>query len=349
LQVLREVSEEVAEIVRKVPGTREVTSSLSDGSPEIQVKVDRKRAATYGLTPMQVAAEIKNVMMGNVATRYKVGGDEVDVRVRYSPQNHKELEYLENLAISTPRGGVLRLSQIASFEMAPGPIQITRVDRVRRAEINAYLLNRDLSVVMKDIQNEVSKISLPSGYRIEYGGQNKDMMESFNSLGIALLLAIILVYAVMAIQYESFFNPFVIMFSVPTAFIGVVLGLLLTNKAFSVSAFIGVIMLVGIVVANAIVLVDYLKQLRERGMERDEAIVEAGRVRLRPILMTAFATILAMFPLSLGIGEGAEADAPLAIVIIFGLLVSTFITLLLVPVVYSIFDDWGQKLKFRSR
>ena len=137
------------------------------------------------------------------------------------------------------------------------------------------------------------------------------------------------------------------MFSVPTAFIGVVLGLLLTNKAFSVSAFIGVIMLVGIVVANAIVLVDYLKQLRERGMERDEAIVEAGRVRLRPILMTAFATILAMFPLSLGIGEGAEADAPLAIVIIFGLLVSTFITLVLVPVVYSIFDDWGQKLKLR--
>jgi len=347
MQVLREISEEVAEIVRKVPGTREVISSLSDGIPEIQVKIDRKRAAAYGLTPMQVASDIKNAMQGNVATRYRVGGDEVDVRVRYSPQNHKELEYLENLAISTSRGGVLRLSQIASFEMAPGPIQITRVDRVRRAEINAYLLNRDLSVVMKDIQNEVDKINLPSGYSIEYGGQNKDMMESFTSLGIALILAIILVYAVMAIQYESFFNPFVIMFSVPTAFIGVVLGLLLTNKAFSVSAFIGVIMLVGIVVANAIVLVDYLKQLRERGMERDEAIVEAGRVRLRPILMTAFATILAMFPLSLGIGEGAEADAPLAIVIIFGLLVSTFITLVLVPVVYSIFDDWGQKFKLR--
>ncbi len=345
MQVLREVGDEVAEIVRKVPGTREVTSSLSDGVPEIQVKVDRKRAAAYGLTPMQVATDVRNAMQGTVATRYRVGGDEVDVRVRYSPQNHQELEYLENLAISTPAGGVLRLSQIASFEMAPGPIQITRVDRVRRAEVNAYLLNRDLSVVMKDVQDEVGKINLPAGYNIEYGGQNKDMMDSFRSLGIALILAIILVYAVMAIQYESFFNPFVIMFSVPTAFIGVVLGLLLTNKAFSVTAFIGIIMLVGIVVANAIVLVDYLKQLRDRGMVRDEAIIEAGKVRLRPILMTAFATILAMLPLALGMGEGAEAEAPLAIVIIFGLLVSTFITLVLVPVVYSIFDDWGQRFK----
>ena len=163
-------------------------------------------------------------------------------------------------------------------------------------------------------------------------------------MGIALLLAIILVYAVMAVLYESFFNPFVIMFSVPTAIIGIVLSLLLTGKHFSVVVFIGVIMLVGIVVANAIVLVDYLKQLRERGMERDAAIVEAGRVRLRPILMTALATILAMFPLALGIGEGGEMDAPLAIVVIGGLLVSTLITLVLVPVVYSIFDDWGQKL-----
>ena len=142
----------------------------------------------------------------------------------------------------------------------------------------------------------------------------------------------------------SFFDPFVIMFSVPTAIIGIVLSLLLTGKHFSVVAFIGVIMLVGIVVANAIVLVDYLKQLRERGMERDAAIVEAGRVRLRPILMTALATILAMFPLALGIGDGGEMDAPLAIVVIGGLLVSTLITLVLVPVVYSIFDDWGQKL-----
>ena len=344
LKVLREISDQAAEIVRKVPGTREVTASLSDGNPEVQVRIDRQRAASFGLTPGQVAAEIQNARQGTVATRYKVEGDEVDVRVRYSPEGYDEFSYLQNINILSASGAVVKLSQIASFEMAPGPIQITREDRVRKAEINGYLLNRDLNAVMTDIQTELNKVKLPAGYTIEYGGENKEMMESFASLAVALLLAIILVYAVMAVLYESFFNPFVIMFSVPTAIIGIVLSLLLTGKHFSVVVFIGVIMLVGIVVANAIVLVDYLKQLRERGMERDAAIVEAGRVRLRPILMTALATILAMFPLALGIGEGGEMDAPLAIVVIGGLLVSTLITLVLVPVVYSIFDDWGQKL-----
>ncbi len=347
LKVLQNISTQISTIVRNVPGTREVTASLNDGKPEMQIRIDRQRAAAYGLTPMQVASEIKNAMQGTVATRYKVEGEEVDVRVRYIPQNHEDLTYLENLSILSPRGMVVKLSQIASFDLAQGPIQITRVDQVRKAEINGYLLNRDLKAVMSDIQAQVAKLNLPAGYTIEYGGENKEMMESFSSLGLALLLAIILVYAVMAIQYESFFNPFVIMFSIPTALIGVVLGLLMTGRSFSVPAFIGLIMLVGIVVSNAIVLVDYLKQLRDKGMERNAAIIEAGRVRLRPILMTAFATILAMFPLALGIGEGAESEAPLATVVIGGLFVSTFITLLLVPVIYSIFDDWGQKLRKR--
>ncbi|CFX11940.1 Acriflavin resistance protein [Syntrophomonas zehnderi OL-4] len=347
LKVLREISDQAAEVIRKVPGTREITSSISDGNPEVQVRIDRTRAAAFGLTPGQVAAEIQNARQGTVATRYKVEGDEVDVRVRYSPEGYDEFSYIQNLGILSPSGAVVKLSQIATFDMEPGPIQITREDRVRKAEINGYLLNRDLNAVMTDIQAELGKINLPSGYTFEYGGEQKEMTESFASLGLALLLAIILVYAVMAILYESFFNPFVIMFSVPTAIIGVVLSLLLTGKHFSVVVFIGVIMLVGIVVANAIVLVDYLKQLRERGMERNAAIVEAGRVRLRPILMTALATILAMFPLSLGLGEGGEWNSPLAIVVIGGLLVSTLITLVLVPVVYSIFDDWGQKLSQR--
>lgn len=347
LKVLQTISDQVAHVVRNVPGTREVSASLTDGKPEMQVKIDRQRAASFGLTPMQVSSEIKNAMQGAVATRYKVEGTEVDVRVRYIPQNHKDMEYLQNLAIRNSQGAIINLSQIASFELAQGPIQITRVDQVRKADITANLLNRDLKSVMTDIQTEAAKINLPVGYTIEYTGANQDMMESFASLAIALVLALILVYAVMAIQYESFFNPFIIMFSVPTAFIGIVLGLLLTGRSFSVPAFIGIIMLVGIVVSNAIVMVDYLERLRQRGMERTAAIVEAGRVRLRPILMTAFATILAMLPLALGLGEGAEAMAPLATVVIGGLLVSTFITLLLIPVVYSMFDDWLQKMRRR--
>ncbi|HWP95324.1 MAG TPA: efflux RND transporter permease subunit [Syntrophomonadaceae bacterium] len=345
LQVLGDLSNQVVNIVRGVPGTREVSSSLSDGSPEMQIKIDRQRAATYGLTPVQISSEIKNALQGTVATSYRVEGDEVDVRVKYSPQQEVNLENLGGLSLFTSKGVVIKLNQVADFKMTPGPVEIRRIDKVRQAVIQGNLLNRDLNSVMSDIKDQLNKMPLPSGYSIEYSGQNKDMVESFSSLAIALLLAIILVYAVMAILYESFFNPFVIMFSVPTAIIGVVLSLLLTGKSFSVSAFIGIIMLVGIVVANAIVYVDYLKQLREEGMERNQAILEAGRVRLRPILMTAFATILAMFPLTLGLGEGSESDAPLAIVIIGGLTVSTFVTLVLVPVVYSIFDDWIRRFR----
>jgi HAE1 family hydrophobic/amphiphilic exporter-1 len=173
------------------------------------------------------------------------------------------------------------------------------------------------------------------------------MQESFQSLALALLLAIVLVYAVMAIQYESFFVPFVIMFSVPTCFIGVVAALALTGRTLNVVSFIGVIMLVGIAVSNAIVLVDYIKKLRDRGLERNQAIAEAGAVRLRPVLMTALATILALLPLSLGLGEGGEMQAPLATVVTGGQLVSTVITLVLVPVVYTILDDWGIRLRNR--
>jgi len=347
LDVLKELSTEVADIVRSTPGTREVTSSLTDGNPEVQIRIDRDRAAAYGLTPMQVASEIRSAMDGTVATRYKVEGEEIDVRVSYASESYNDMDYLTNMTILTPQGAVVKLSQIASFELAQGPVQIIREDQVRKAEVSAELLNRDLNSVMTDIQARVAQMNLPAGYEISYGGENEEMMESFASLAIALLLAILLVYSVMAVQYESFFNPFVIMFSVPTCIIGVVFGLLVTGRAFSITAFIGVIMLVGIAVSNAIVYVDYLKQLRERGMERNAAIVEAGRVRLRPILMTAFTTILAMLPMAIGLGEGAELIAPLATVVIGGLLASTLITLVLVPVVYSIFDDWGRKISAR--
>ncbi len=347
LHVLTELSDSIAAIVRSVPGTREVNSSLQDGSPEVRIRIDRQRASSYGLSPMQISNEIKNAMQGSVATRYKVGGEEIDLRVGYTATDYEDLEALQNLNIRTPQGALVELAQVATFEMAPGPVQIQRIDRVRRAVVTGYLLNRDLAAVTTDIKTELDKMNMPPGYTVEFAGAQQDMDESFGSLGIALLMAIILVYGVMAVQYESFFAPFVIMFSVPTALIGVVLALLITGKSFSVPSFIGLIMLVGIVVSNAIVFVDYLQQMREAGMERDEAIIETGRVRLRPILMTAFSTILAMIPLAIGIGEGSESTAPLAVVIIGGLTVSTFLTLVLVPVMYTMLDDFGNK--FRSK
>lgn len=350
LDQLSALSKQAEEIIKSVPGTREIRSSMEDGSPEIQIKVDRKRAAAYGLTPAQISSEVKNAMQGTVATRYRVEGDEVDVRVLYAPDQEVNLENLGSINILSSKGLPVQLSQVAEFRMEPGPVQIRRIDKVRQVVIEGDLLDRDLNSVMADIKTQLGqRLTLPNGYSIEYGGQNQDMIDSFKDLALALLLAIVLVYGVMAVLYESFFNPFIIMFSVPTAFVGVILALLITGKTLNVSSFIGVIMLVGIVVANAIVYVDYLQQLRGRGMERDLAIMEAGRVRLRPILMTALATILAMFPLALGLGEGGEAEAPLAITIIGGLTVSTFVTLLLVPVMYSLLDDRLERFRERRR
>ncbi|MGI5887700.1 MAG: efflux RND transporter permease subunit, partial [Syntrophomonadaceae bacterium] len=192
LDVLREISTEVADIVRSTPGTREVTSSITDGNPEMQIRIDRARAAAYGLTPMQVASEIKSAMDGTVATRYKVDGQEVDVKVSYTSEGHSDVDYLTNLTILSPQGAVVKLSQIATFELAQGPVQIIREDQVRKAEVTADLLNRDLNSVMTDIQASIDQMNLPAGYEITFGGENEEMMESFASLAVALLLAIIL-------------------------------------------------------------------------------------------------------------------------------------------------------------
>jgi HAE1 family hydrophobic/amphiphilic exporter-1 len=348
LDTLREISKEIETIVKKVPGTREVKSSLGDGNPEVQISIDRQRAMEYGLSPIQISNEIKSAIDGKVASTYRVGGDEIDIRVTSQDKQVSNMDTLTGLKIMTTQGSSVALYELASFELATGPVQIDREDQARVGTISCDLLNRDLKSVTKDIQTQVAKIQLPAGYTIDYGGQNEQMMESFSSLFLALLMAILLVYVVMVIQYESFFDPFIIMFSIPTAIIGIVLGLLATGRSFSVTAFIGIIMLAGIVVSNAIVYIDYLKKLRASGMERNAAVIEAGRVRLRPILMTALATILAMIPMATGLGEGAETSAPLATVVIGGLIASTFVTLLLIPVVYTIFDDWSHKFRKKS-
>ncbi|MEN6327850.1 MAG: efflux RND transporter permease subunit [Syntrophomonas sp.] len=347
LDTLRTISDQVADIVEKVPGTRNVDSSLEDGNPEVQIRINRQRAMDLGLTPAQVSSEIKAAIDGTVVSKYRFEGDEIDVTLTSTKVENSDMDTLTHLPILTTRGSI-PLIEVASFELSTGPVQIDREDQNRQGTISCDLLNRDLNSVTQDIQAGVAGIKLPAGYTIEYGGANEQMSDAFGSLLLALLMALLLVYVVMVVQYESFRDPFVIMFSLPGAIIGIVLALLVTGRAFSVNAFIGVIMLIGIAVANAIVYVDYLKQRLDMGMERTEALLETGRVRLRPILMTALATILAMIPLATGLGEGGETNAPLATVVIGGLLAATFVTLFLVPVVYSILDDWGQKFKKKS-
>ncbi|MBO8168485.1 MAG: efflux RND transporter permease subunit [Thermoanaerobacteraceae bacterium] len=343
LDVLKDLANQVLEIVESVPGTREVESSFVKGSPELQLRIDRDKAAKYGINVAQLANAVKTAMYGQVATKYRVGDDEIDVRVVYSEEARENLQDLESLTVSSPMGFNVPVSEVVTMVRDVGPGTISREDQVRVATVTSQIAGRDLGSITRDIQAKLEPLrkQLPRGYEITLGGEREEMMEAFGNLLLALLLAIVLVYMVMASQFESLVHPFVIMFSLPTTFIGVVAGLVVTGHTFSVPTFIGVIMLAGIVVNNAIVLVDYINTLRSRGKERDEAVLEAGPVRLRPILMTTLTTVLALVPTAMGIGAGSEASAPMAVAVVSGLTVSMLFTLVFVPVMYTLVDDFG--------
>ncbi|MFT9847703.1 efflux RND transporter permease subunit [Aneurinibacillus sp. REN35] len=347
INVLSDISETIKNMVQEVDGARNVVTSLEKGTEQFQLKVDSNLAAQYGVTTNQVLSAVRTAFDGQVATRYRTGDDEIDVRVKF-PENFKsEMHNIEGLMLSTPSGAQISVGQVAKIGKETVPQQINRTNQTREVSITGDISGRPLNVVNQEIKDKLADLKLPEGYFIEEGGQAKEMAESFASLGLAILLAVALVYMVMASQFESLFYPFVIMFSIPPTLIGVVLGLLVTGYPLSVPALMGCILLVGIVVNNAIVLIDYVNTLRAKGMERDEAIKVAGPVRLRPILMTTLTTVLAILPLAFGGGEGSEAQAPLAIVVAFGLTFSTLITLVLVPVVYTLFDDMIQKRRRR--
>ncbi|WP_418791901.1 efflux RND transporter permease subunit [Phosphitispora sp. TUW77] len=341
LTTLKELSKQVVQVVSGVPGTREVESSLEESRPEIQLVVNRQRAGQLGLTSSQVASSVRTAISGITTSTYRVGGREYDIRVKIG-DNNPSLKELEGMTITSPTGARVPLREVAEISRVNGPTSINRSDQSRVVNITANVTGRDLGSVTTELKQAMDKVKLPSGYSIEYGGQNQEMMESFQSLGLALILSIILVYMVMASLFESLMHPFVIMFSIPTTFIGVIGGLAVTGRSLSVTALIGVIMLMGIVVNNAIVLVDYINTLRRQGIDRAEAIVRAGPIRLRPILMTTLTTVLGLIPLALGFGEGAEAQAPMATVVVAGLIMSTLFTLVFVPVVYTIMDDAGR-------
>ncbi|NMB34704.1 MAG: efflux RND transporter permease subunit [Firmicutes bacterium] len=340
LDLLEMLSAEIADLVRSIPGTREVTTSLEEGQTEIQLVVDRDKAGVYGLSTAQIASTARTAVEGQVATRYRTGSEEIDVRVRLSEGGSTDLAEIENMQVASPLGLLVPLGEVAEILEVQTPSTIMRNDQARVVSITAQLEGRALADVMQEVQQTVSEnIALPTGYLVEYGGQFELMDEAFGDLFLALLMAIVLVYMVLAAQFESLLYPFVIMFSLPVTVIGVIVALAVTGNTLNIVSFIGIIMLAGIVVNNAIVLVDYINQLRRRGLERDEAVLTAGPIRLRPVLMTSLTTILAMLPLAFGGGEGAELQASMATAVIGGLTTSTFLTLFLVPVVYSLFDD----------
>lgn len=341
---LEAAANQVAEIVRNVPGTREVETSFSAGRPELQIVVDRPQAARFGLTVGQIGSAVRRAFDGVVATRFRVGdGNEVDIVVQLGEAWRANPSDLEALRIPTPFGTTVPLGDLASIEWSESPVSIERDDGARVIRVFAYLVGRDLSSVARDIERGIQALDLPGDITYQFDGDEAEMRDAFNRLTFAFGLAIILMYMILAAQFESFSQPFIIMFSVPVALVGVVASLLLTGRALGVTAMIGVIMLAGIAINNAIVLIDYINQLRQAGMERREAVVVGARTRLRPVLMTTATTVMGMLPMAFGIGEGSELQAPIATVVIGGLTMSTVLTLGLIPTLYEIVDDATQK------
>jgi len=348
-ETLRDLADQVIADISQIDGIHNPESAATDGTPQLNVMIDKDKAAAYGLTQDQVLGQIDLQFTGQVISQYREDGREMDISMVYPEDERSTISDLQDMKIQTPTGAAISLEEIADFEEMQGPVALLRQNQQPQMNVTSEIMNRDLGSVVSDVEETLAAMDLPEGYSYTLGGQAEDMAESFTDLAIALVFSIFLVYAVMAIQFENFLFPFIIMFAMPATIIGVLLGLFVTGLPLSIPGFIGIIMLAGIVVNNSIVLVDYINILRERGLERYEAIIEAGRSRLRPILMTTLTTILAMVPLGLGIGEGAEMQQPLAVTIIFGLGVSSIFTLLLVPVVYTYFDDLTSKLSGRKK
>ncbi len=337
---LNDATAKIDAALRDLDGVTDVSNNLMDTVEEVQVTVDPKLAADFGLVPYQVAQTITDVTRGTFATQIVDEKDQVlTVNVQYDKKFYKDTGALRKIKLRTPAGQFVKLGQIAKIDIAEGPVAIQRVDQAHSVSYDVkYENDRSLGEMTKSVNEAIDKLKLPDEVKMSYSGDRELFESAANDMMLALILAVVLVYIVMAAQFESFKYPFVIMFSVPLMVIGVAIGLFVTNTPISVTSIIGVLVLVGIVVNNGIVLVDYINQQKEKGMASYDAIVISVKNRVRPILMTALTTILGLLPLALGIGEGTEINQPMGIAVIGGLISSTFLTLFIVPIIYSLFD-----------
>jgi HAE1 family hydrophobic/amphiphilic exporter-1 len=320
----------------------DVRSTLERGHPEVRIQFDRERAAALGLPVHEVADRVVQQVRGEVATRYSWRDRKIDVRVRAQEADRASIDELRRLIVNADPGRPIPLYAVADLQVDVGPSEIRRVAQQRVALVTASLQYGDLGAAIGEIDGLLADLAVPAGLSTRIGGQSEEMADSFRSLLFALALALFLVYLVMASQFESLLHPFVIFFSIPLAAVGALWALWLTGTTISVVVFIGFLLLAGIVVNNAIVLIDLVNQLRAEGQDLVEALVEGGRLRLRPILMTTLTTTLGLLPLALGVGEGAELRAPMAIPVIGGLVVSTLLTLVVIPVLYKVLTRPGR-------
>ncbi len=339
------VANNLMEHISGISGTRDVRIDIGDPRPEIQITLDRTKLSLNGLNTALVGAALRNNYYGITPTKYRELGDEYDIFISLPPEKKRTLTDIENLPIKSMMGTTVRLKDLGEITQAYSPATIKRKEQERVIAVLADVQGRSLGEITTDIKAYASKLELPPNTTIEYAGQIEQQTDTFGDLLFLLLLSIILVYMVMAAQFESFLDPFIILFSVPFAFTGVIVGLLVSGISFSIISFLGAVLLVGIVVKNAIVLVDYTNIIRARGLELKEAIIYSGRNRLRPVLMTTFTTLLGLIPLAVSSGDGSETWRPLGISTIGGLFFSTLITLILVPVLYSITETRLKKTK----
>ena len=338
LRLLDRLADRLVEQMSEIEGLTDIKSSTEGGNPELQITFDRERLATLGLTLGEVAPVVRSKVQGAIATDIQREDRKIDIRMRSQEQYRDSTQDLLQLTVHQIGKTAIPLGSVATVEEVEGPAEIRRSEGERVALVTANLAGGDLGTVSEQIAVALEEMSLPSGYEWRIGGQRQEMETSFASMRLAILLAIFMVYLVMASQFESLLHPFVILFSVPFALIGLLMTLYATDTTVSIVVLIGAILLAGIVVNNAIILVDYTNQLRREGASKLEALRQAGEVRLRPILMTTATTVLGLLPMALGLGEGSELRSPMALTVIGGLVTSTALTLLIIPAVYSLLD-----------
>jgi len=343
----RGYAQAVKSAMESVEGVYDAEISREEEKPELKVVIDREKASRLGLDVQTVGETIETYFAGRTATKYREMGDEYDVEVRLRPGDRDRIEDLRDVLISTPAGGVVSLDNIARIEYGVGPTIIERKDQARYITVSAEVSGKDLGSAVSDVRKAIDKIPVPPGFSYKFAGAEKERKEAFRLLVVAVGLGMVLVYMVMASQFESFRDPFIIFFSIPFGIVGVIIALALTGQAMNVVSFIALIMLVGIVVNDGIVLISYIGILRRRGLDVYSAVLEGGRSRLRPVICTTFTTVLAMTPLALSRGEGSEIWVPFAVTIIGGLFVGTAITLVLMPTLYSVFE--GSKSSLAER
>lgn len=342
------VAQQLKRLLASVKGTADIRISREDYQPEYQVDFDREKLAIYGLNLTTAASALRNRINGSTASYFREDGDEYDIKVMYTPEHRESIEDIENILIFNNQGKGIRLKEVGTVVERFNPPTIERKDRERIVTVSAVVQDRPMSEIVADVQPELDKMDIPAGITVNLSGSFEDQQDSFSDLGMLAVLIIILVYIVMASQFESFTYPGIIMTSIMFAFSGVVLILWITGTNLNIMSMIGGIMLIGIVVKNGIVLIDYITLNRERGLSITKAVLNAGKSRMRPVLMTSLTTILGMVPMAVGTGEGAEMWRPMGIAVIGGLTFSTILTLLFVPTLYTIFAFNGVRRQRRK-